>query len=389
MKKTNLLVLSAAAALFATSCSKDQVSEANPGNAIRFKTFSNVHSKATETTTNNLANFKIYAFTGTAQTSFTPFFSDTYNKVETSFAPAGGTHYWPADGSLNCVFIGHAPANLSTGFSGTPVIDISNPAQAANRQISALEPKQDLADQTDLLVFRNHGTGTDNTSSGVALYMQHALSQIKVQAVNHNTSITVKVKGVKVVAKNKGTLTLPEHSIAALNSPIAQSSWTLAEDASYMSYRASGTEATMSTDPRTPTNLMFAENSNFMLIPQTLTQWDGTASANGSYIAVLCQVSDGTTQLFPSTPGSYGYAAVPINTSWEPGKRYTYTLQFFKDNGGGGIEPPIDPTDPDPAPENPGQPIVGGAIKFTVEVNGWADANGQPAETPMGGGTGA
>ena len=64
--------------------------------------------------------------------------------------------------------------------------------------------------------------------------------------------------------------------------------------------------------------------------------------------------------------------AVAIDTKWDAGKKYVYTLDFT--NGAGKVDPekpePTDPTDPD----NPGEDIFGGAIKFTVSVSAWVNA---------------
>lgn len=394
MKKTNLLVLSAAAALLATSCSKDQISEANPGNAIRLKSFTGAASKATETTATNMADFKVHAFTGT-NPNFTPFFTDVYasNGGGASFVPDAGSHYWPGDANLNCVFMGYSPANLTGIFDETtaaPVVSLDSPTSAT---ISGIKQLQHADEQVDLLVFRNHGTAASNGTSGVDLYMQHAMSQILIKAVNYDASMTIKIKAVKVIAKGSGTLTLPSQSIGSLNAPIALSSW--AQDEAYNSYVTGGkgdpnptTEVTVSNSPDTPSDLMFNEGG-FMLMPQQLSPWTETATADGAYIAVLCNITQGGAQLFPATSGGYGYAAVPINTTWEPGKKYTYTLQFFKDGGGAGVIPPVDPTDPPveptPDPGTPGQPVLGGSISFNVSVNTWQDGTqgGAAIETPM------
>ena len=77
-----------------------------------------------------------------------------------------------------------------------------------------------------------------------------------------------------------------------------------------------------------------------------------------------------------------------IDTKWEPGKRYVYTLEFFGQNGGGGKYDP-DPTNPDPDPEKDkdidkdpepdkegGDPILDKPIFFTVTVDDWVE---QPA----------
>ena len=83
--------------------------------------------------------------------------------------------------------------------------------------------------------------------------------------------------------------------------------------------------------------------------------------------------------------GKYAFSAVPIDTNWEPGKKYTYTLNFCGDNGGGGqVDPDPDPTDPDvdpdPTDDDPGDPILGKPIYFTVTVDDWQD---QPMDIDM------
>lgn len=127
-----------------------------------------------------------------------------------------------------------------------------------------------------------------------------------------------------------------------------------------------------------------------MLIPQQLTKWDGTAATTGAYLSVLCRIysvdNGNLTLLYPqptggdNKDGKYAFSAVGIDTSWEPGKKYTYTLNFAGNGGGGGqIDPnPTDPTNPnnptvDPTPGTGGDPILGSPIKFTVAVDNWTD----------------
>ena len=138
-------------------------------------------------------------------------------------------------------------------------------------------------------------------------------------------------------------------------------------------------------------SIMFGDD-NFMLIPQKLTKWDGTENKTGAYLSVLCRIYslDGgnKTLLYPrptendNKDGKYAFAAVAIDTDWEPGKKYTYTLNFCGDGGGAGeIDPnpgPVDPTDPtepeiDKKPGTGGEEILGKPIKFTVTVDNWTD----------------
>ena len=63
---------------------------------------------------------------------------------------------------------------------------------------------------------------------------------------------------------------------------------------------------------------------------------------------------------------------MPVNTNWEAGKKYVYTLDFT--NGAGKVDPekeePTDPTDP----FHPGDDILGDSpIKFTVTVTEWVE----------------
>lgn len=78
------------------------------------------------------------------------------------------------------------------------------------------------------------------------------------------------------------------------------------------------------------------------------------------------------------TPGAnneiveFGWAAVPVGVNWERGKKYVYTLDF---SNGIGIQDPEDP--------NPGTPIIGSGITFSVSVELWdeiSEDNKVPSE---------
>ena len=61
----------------------------------------------------------------------------------------------------------------------------------------------------------------------------------------------------------------------------------------------------------------------------------------------------------------YAWLAVPVDTKWEAGYKYVYTLDF---TSGAGYPDPLggDPT---------GSTALGGPIKFTMDVNGNVDAD--------------
>lgn len=396
MKRINIVACSALALALLGSCSKDQVTQENLGNAIRFKAFVDPAAKATETVNvEDLTDgLQIYAFRADGTEHFSDVFTSNSGATSTGvFVPESGkSYYWPSDGAENLDFIGYAPTTL-TGFVTTPTTDVS--ITSASPTITNIKPAQHANEQVDFMATRTQ-TNANSSASGVALTLQHALSQIVVQAVNDNSNMKVEAIAVKIAGGVNGTATF---SFPAGNSNglLGSSRWTAHSTPN--SYIAGGKELDapqeISTTALTPTNLMFDEGG-FMVIPQTVTSWSGGASEDGAYIAVLCKISQktstGWTQVFPNTANNYGYAAVPLpqNTTWEPGKKYTYTLNFFDGgDGGGGIEPPTDPTDPpvdptipvDPTPD-PGDPVVGGVITLNVTVNAWQSQNA--VDTPMG-----
>ena len=117
---------------------------------------------------------------------------------------------------------------------------------------------------------------------------------------------------------------------------------------------------------------------DFLVVPQTLpTAWNPSSPlTGGSYISVLCQIKKGAEKIYPKSTSSaeYGWAAIPVPasiTSWDPGKKYVYTLRFFYDgNGGAGY---VDPENSDPE-ETPGDPIVEKTnISITVSIDDWTD----------------
>ena len=112
-----------------------------------------------------------------------------------------------------------------------------------------------------------------------------------------------------------------------------------------------------------------------MLLPQQLVAWDpdGDAanSAAGAYLSVKLQVNTAAgAQVYPfNTDKECQWAAIPLNTNWEQGKKYIYTIDL---SHGAGY---VDPHDP-----QPGTPVLGGPIKFTVNVVDWTDT---PVDLPM------
>ena len=338
-------------AMLIASCSSDDVVSTNTGRAIDFRT--SVGTRGTETTTTNIDKFWVTAIDEAG--------ANYFSKQE--FTKDGGVftssplYYWPA-GTLN--FSAYSPSETDLGATVTIDKDTKN--------LADFSPATEIANQKDFVTATASGTRAANETNGVELTFAHQLSQIEIKAKNTNTGYIYKVVGVRIGKPvSKGTFTFDTNK------------WTLTttEKTNYA--------VEYTTPPRTlgaeAATMMGTANNNAMLLPQQLVAWasatDKTNNANGAYIALKIQITtkDGA-RVYPAK-GEYDWAAVAINTKWEAGKKYVYTLDFS--NGAGKVDPekpqPVDPTDP----FKPGEDILGKPIKFTVIVTRWAPAD-QPVE---------
>ena len=79
---------------------------------------------------------------------------------------------------------------------------------------------------------------------------------------------------------------------------------------------------------------------------------------------------------------------MPINTEWQPGKKYIYNLEFCGTSSGAGLYPPtvtapfpLDNVITDrPDGKEIGDKVLDDPISFTVEVGSWVDAS---SDLPM------
>lgn len=370
MKK--YFLFSAMAAVALASCTNDDVVDVNKGGGISFHASLDKARTKAVTSLSNLNAFNVTAignssnyFTGLGVTS-----SDNGATWTTA-----STYYWPG---YELAFFAYAPQTPggTVGISGT------------EKKISDFSPAQDVSAQNDLVIAYNTGTKAANEGSGVPLNFKHALSQIEVQAKCSNEKIKIEILGVRMVnAATKADFTFPETETAAAY-VLGQSqwaNWSGQNGGSTNDYYIKGTTPVTLTD--NAQSIMFGDD-NFMLVPQQLTKWVGSSHTDktGAYLSVLCRIYslDGSneTLLYPqptatdNKDGKYAFSAIGIDTNWEPGKKYIYTLNFCGSGGGtgqGDPDPDVDPdVDPDPGVD-PGDPVLGGPIFFTVTVDDWTD----------------
>ena len=295
-------------------------------------------------------------------------------------------YYWSSKG-MSATFTAWAPSTFNVAQS--------------------YEVKPNIADQEDLLVAYNAGTGADFTS-GVPLNFQHVMSQVIIKALNKDADkLQIEVAGVKLTnIKNTGKLTLPKASTAS-----GTFSWESADAPSWStesgtaSYTANGTTAVASnlTTISTLTGSASQLTSEpFLLMPQTQTKADlsvtDPSNITGAYFSVLVRVTQksDSKQIYPTLNSSssknaadyFAYVAIPVDIDWKPGYKYTYTLNFSS-TGIGKADPnnaADQPGDGYPVGSNegvdPGDDILDGPVKlyFTVTVEDWIDGGDSPLD---------
>ncbi len=337
------------AALAMASCSKDESTGTNKGNAIDFRVA--MGTRASEITTANIQKFNVTALTAAGAN----FFTDAEFTKNEQFFTSDPAYFWPSDGS-QLSFFAYSPSKDELGATVT--------INSTTKTLADFQPATAIAAQKDFIAATATGSKADE-GSGVHLAFGHKLAQIEIKAKNGNEGYVYKVVGVRI-----------GKPVSKATFDFGTSAWMLGSDKSNYEATYAGSEKTLTA---TAASLMAAANDNAMLIPQQLTKWDSendkTNTAAGAYLAVKVQITTAAgARVYPAAAvGDYDWAAIPVDTKWEAGSKYVYTLDFS--NGAGFVDPekpePVDPTDP----FKPGDPILGSPIKFTVEVTPWTNAD--------------
>lgn len=418
------LALGLGSTLFAVSCSNDEIEQVNRGTEITFNTA--VTRAAVETTT-SLKEFKVWA--QSVGYEGTMLIDGQVAKKQT----AGGQNYFKTDDPI------YWPSDIAQiDFWAVSPTDINIQMDNTTKVIN-FTPDTNPSDQKDLIVAYESASRSKGTN--VNLKFNHALSQIIVKAKRgevhkdnngEDETKAVIIKGAWIVnVQPDGALSFKKEN----------------EAQHYMEWESTGTKRYYGSVFSMPVNLtghdahnvlaetkaeengVSANGNNLMLVPQELSTWnldteDKTKNEDqGAYILFLCRVtaehqgsthSSGTEttggvkegdnththQLFPYTGNyddeEYGFSCIPINTKWEPGKKYIYTLEFCGPTSGAGIYPPTMDVEniqktlennskyitkipeipgADGTPKTVGDPVLDQPIRFTVEVESWEEWN--------------
>ena len=298
---------------------------------------------------------------------------------------------WPNHGSLNFVAYSHSGGDWA---GAAPVL------KNDGATINAFSPKAEIGEQLDVVFAQENGNKASHESSGLVLNFDHILSQIKIKAKHSSDTYTYKVKGIRIAYVGGSA----DYTFNPAKTDATKHTWTAPAAKNVVYEKVFDQAVTLTKDATVDlTDKCNADGKvgGAMLIPQTLTVWNGTDvitnQANDfsgkAYISLFIQVKRGSTSIYPSgdTDGSkFGWAAVAIpvdadqqTASWVAGNKYIYTLNLT--NGCGRVDP-VDPgTDVNPGgadtnkPKDPnkGDKIFGKEIKFTVKVVDWKPTPGE------------
>lgn len=406
MKKNYWIFAAAAVALAA--CSNDDTITVNQGieeaNTISFNTIVEGQTRAADIKTNNLESFKAYAIVNGTENVY--FAEDEFTKSENTFNSVN-KHYWPSSGALD--FYAYAPATSSQYTHST-----------TNTLGFVVTPSTTISEQVDLVVANTNdkaktgaytptgGSASTYGAAGVPLNFRHAESKVVVRFKNGQSNMKIDVQAFKIVnVDGEATYTYTAASNTSTegeNGTTLNNQWTdnTTYTASYTGTPTTANQLAPSTaDPVYLQNDGTATTSaneglSMILIPQTTTAvgaYTATTAgsaleANKSYIAVKMIIrnndalDDGTGT--PNTNGTIiadctgdgNWAIWPVAFTWDPGKKYIYTI----DLGDGGYweqEKVPGDTNLDPV-------LDGAVIKFVdVTVDDWANGGETVIPTPV------
>ena len=352
------------------ACSSNETIEVNEnkGDLISFRPIVKGVTRAADADlSSDATSFNVEAFNTGTTTS--PYFSNvTFTNTSSTFTSAT-KYYWPTN---NLDFYAYSP--ISSGqFVKTDF------------RTFTITPSATVSEQVDFIYANTNNKGKGSTGEVTTLNFRHAGAKIAVKVKNSAPNLKFEISGWKLgYLDNTATFTYGDaNTDTQAGAQLAFSDWsensTQSADNTYSTeFTANLIIASQSTanflgSTGTPSSTT-DESLNMILIPQTLTAATAYASAatdakpNGSYIALKMVIKNNTDagETVADATADGKWAIWPIGGyNWEPGKKYTYTI----DLAGGGYYETNQDTDADL------DPILEGAeIKFaTVTVDGWTD----------------
>jgi len=337
-------VVAVAALAGLTACNMNELVDVNrSADLINFTVLTGGMTKAVDVTTANLAQFEVTAFNHGTETS--PYINAvSYTGGSGTFASAT-PYYWP-EGNLDFYAwsTGAAEGQVTkTSFKSFTVTPSSTPAE-----------------QVDLIFAGKTNIGKGNSTDGaIALNFRHAESKVVVKVKNTAPNLKFVISDWRLgFIDDAGTFTYAGQGAQYDGSTDGNNSAQLA--ASMWSGNTDAAASKMYTNILA-SNVNIAANASetlldgeMIVIPQTVTAASAHASAtsgaavNGSYVGLKIKIlnRDNDAVIYSDGASGTAWAIWPADFNFEPGKKYTFTVDLC---GGGYYETNHDAnTDLDP-----------------------------------------
>lgn len=332
MKKI-ILYLAVTTALILSSCSNDETTAVNQGEAISFRSSVSGTTRAADITTTNLQSFTVNAMNAGTESSY---FSDAvFTRVDvTSTFTSGTKYYWPPTGSLD--FYAYSPVG-------------NGQVTYTNYKTFTVTPSTTIASQVDLVYAATKDKNRISSATGVVLNFRHTGAKIVCKVTNTSTDMKFEIEGWKIgFLSPSGVFTFADANTDGQNTgtgtTLTYTQWgTWGTRSVATEYSSTFDQQTIASSTTTPTTLA----GEMILVPQRITkatayESDATdAKLNGSFIAIKLVIKDNSGNVIAPTGGTATWAIWPIGDNggetpfnWEPGKKYTYTVNL----AGGGFE---------------------------------------------------
>ena len=380
--KKNLFFLAVAAVAFA-ACSNDETVAVNEsqGEAISFIPVVNNVTRAAniDATALQSSGFWVTAIHSVNSSTYINDQAFTWNSTSSTY---GSTpkYYWPTEGTLD--FFAYAPTAVSNAqlTKTNYTTFVVTPSTTISEQIDFVYANTDSKSKTGAYTPTG-GTASTFGAAGVPLNFRHTGAKIVCKVQNTSSAMKFGVEGWKVgYLYPNGTFAFADTNTDGNNSTtLSFSQWTPGGTKAYsVEYESTFSKIDIAASA-SATNLA----GEMILVPQTLTAATGYANSgsaavgdklNNTFIAVKLYalnnednnlIAGGGTTASPTTI----WAIWPIGGyNWEPGKKYTYTI----DLAGCGYYETNQDTNADL------DPILKDAeIKFVnVTVDNWTEADG-------------
>lgn len=379
--KRSVYILATAAVIALAACSKDETRKVNVGHAISFRTA--MGTRVAEINNSNAESTLSSFWVSAVDENGNAYFKNVlFKRGEDGTYDSDYPVFWPSDGS-KLTFYAY---NYEAGDN----VQLGSDAKKIAGYV-ADEITEGAQNQFDFITSGPVEADAATNSGVVQVTFKHRLAQIQIQAKSENPYYVFKVAGYRLGKFCKTAdlnLAVDDNTSADLwSNPASKGMYqftyetgkynTLTSEYQNMMYyqepAASESEETSDSAGSGTVGFLGDVAYNVGVIPQVLTPWDKSAenSAEGAYLSLNLRIETTTgRQIFPHT-GDYGWAAIPLNQTFQAGN--CYLLQLDLTNGAGNVDPETPTPEPGSGdPYNPGSSVMGSNIRLIVySIQSW------------------